>query len=125
MDQTLDTIFQDSQKWKGLIIDVRENSGGFAGMDVWLATRLTAEEYLAYTTESRDSLSGPVHFTPRQSVWVNPTTRPGYLGKVVVLMSRDTVSSGENIGHGVDGTKAGGRADRREYPRCLFGSVDA
>jgi hypothetical protein len=97
LDEALDTILADSQKWKGLIIDVRENTGGWAGMDVWLATRFTAEKYLAYTTETRDNLDGPLHFTPKQQVWVNPTTRPNYLGNVVVLQGRDSVSSGENF----------------------------
>jgi len=105
MDEALDTIFQDSLKWKGLIIDVRQNSGGWAGMDVWLATRLTAEKYLAYTTETRDNLEGPLHFTPRQQVWVNPSSRPAYLGKVALLIGRDTVSSGENFALALMGRK--------------------
>jgi len=96
MDQAFDEIYQTSGSWKGLILDVRQNTGGFAGMDVWTATRLTGERYLAYTTETRDNLDGPMHFTPRQQIWVNPAARPGFLGKVVVLMGRDTVSSGEN-----------------------------
>jgi hypothetical protein len=97
MDAALDEIFQNSKDWKGLIIDVRVHSGGLGRMDLSLASRLTGERYLAYTTEARNNLNGPLHFTPPQSAWVNPRTRPRYDGKVVILMGRDTVSCVEDF----------------------------
>lgn len=97
MDDALDQIFQGSATWKGLIIDVRSNGGGFGRMDRALASRLTGERYLGYTTHARVNLEGPLQFTPAQSAWVNPSTRPGYRGPVVILMGRDTVSCAENF----------------------------
>jgi C-terminal processing protease CtpA/Prc len=60
---------------------------------------------LAYTTQARDNLTGPLHFTPPQSVWVDPSPRPGYRGQVVVLMGRDTVSCSEDFAMATMGRK--------------------
>lgn len=55
LEEALDRIFRDSGKLKGLVIDVRHNWGGYDGLGLIVASRLTRRKYLAYFKETRDS----------------------------------------------------------------------
>lgn len=98
LQESLDTIFGGT-KLKGLVIDVRLNHGGDDPLGIEIASRLTDKRYLAYFKVARNNteLDAPLHFTDRQASWVVPSTRPGFKGKVVLLVGPDTVSAGETF----------------------------
>ena len=93
----LDAGFRDTHGWRGLVIDVRRNTGGADPWGIDIAARLTGAKYLAYSKQTRDNLDGPLHFTAPQECWVVPSTRPGYRGPVVLLTGPDTISAGETF----------------------------
>lgn len=97
LEAALDEIFKDADQMKGLIIDVRVNTGGADPLCLAVASRLTAVKYNAYSKVTRNSLSGPLRFTAPQRAWVEPSTRPAYRGRVVLLIGPDTLSGGETF----------------------------
>jgi hypothetical protein len=99
LDKSLDTIFSGSGKWIGLVIDVRLNHGGDDPLGIEIASRLTETRYLAYFKAARNNtdLDAPLHFTARQSSWVLPNVRPGFYGRVALLVGPDTISAGETF----------------------------
>jgi hypothetical protein len=97
LQSALDTIFQDSNRLTGLIVDVRLNNGGDDPLGIEIASRLTDHKYLAYSKVTRNNLTGPLHFTDPQQCWVVPVKRPGFRGNVVLLTGPDTVSAGETF----------------------------
>ena len=103
LDAALDDIFKGSKEMKGLVIDVRLNTGGADPLGVTIASRLTASRYLAYSKVIRNNLSGPLHFTEPQPAWVEPSSRPSFRGPTVLLIGPDTVSAGETFSMAVMG----------------------
>jgi hypothetical protein len=99
LQKSLDSIFDSSSKLDGLVIDVRLNHGGDDPLGIEIASRLTDKKYLAYSKIARNNtnLNAPLHFTDPQSIWVMPTARPGFKGRVVLLIGPDTVSAGETF----------------------------
>jgi len=99
LQKSLDTIFDSNIRRHGLVIDVRLNHGGDDALGLEIASRLTHKKYFAYSKIARNNtdLNAPLHFTAPQPVWVMPTTRPGFKGKVVLLIGPDTVSAGETF----------------------------
>ena len=99
LQMSLDTIFTGMEKLNGLIIDVRLNHGGDDPLGIEIASRLTEKRYLAYAKVARNNtdLDGPLHFTEQQASWVVPSVRPGFKGRVVLLIGPDTVSAGETF----------------------------
>lgn len=97
LEAALDDIFKDAHRMKGLIIDVRVNIGGADPLCVAIASRLTGVKYFAYSKVTRNSMSGPLRFTAPQPAWVEVSTRPGYRGRVVLLIGPDTISGGETF----------------------------
>lgn len=97
LQRSLTSILQ-GVKLNGLVIDARLNHGGDDPLGVEIASRLTDKKYLAYTKAARNnsSLDAPLHFTEQQAVWVVPA-RPGFTGKVALLIGPDTVSAGETF----------------------------
>jgi hypothetical protein len=63
LQSALDSVFRDAQHFRGLVIDVRRNSGGADPLGVEIASRLTGERYLAYSKVTRNNPDGPLHFT--------------------------------------------------------------
>ncbi len=98
LQESLDTIF-GGEKLNGLVIDVRLNHGGDDPLGIEIASRLTDKRYLAYFKVARHNteLDVPLHYTARQPSWVVPSARPGFKGKVVLLVGPDTVSAGETF----------------------------
>lgn len=99
LQNSLDTIFSSREKISGLVIDVRLNHGGDDPLGIEIASRLTEKRYLAYAKIARNSteLDAPLHFTEQQASWVVPSARPGFQGRVVLLIGPDTVSAGETF----------------------------
>jgi Peptidase family S41/Tricorn protease C1 domain len=99
LQKSLDLIFDSSIKFNGLVIDVRLNHGGDDPLGIEIASRLTDKKYLAYSKIARNNtdLNAPLHFTEPQPTWVMPTARPGFKGRVVLLIGPDTVSAGETF----------------------------
>ena len=93
----LDSIFQEAKNLRAIVIDVRQNNGGDDPLGIEIASRLTAAKYLAYRKITRNNLTGLLHFTPPQGVWVVPGTRPAFRGKIILLTGPDTVSAGETF----------------------------
>jgi hypothetical protein len=95
----LDAIFRNAGKLDGLVIDVRLNHGGDDPLGTEIASRLTDKKYLAYTKAARNNreMDAPIHLTPLQQTWVAPSERPGFKGKIALLIGPDTVSAGETF----------------------------
>lgn len=93
----LDEIFGRAGQLKGLIIDVRINEGGADLFGIEIASRLTANQYLAYFKNARNNSVGSLHFTQPEAVWVPVSSRPGFKGRVVLLAGADTLSAGETF----------------------------
>jgi len=93
----LDAIFGEANKLNGLVIDVRLNHGGDDQLGIEIASRLTDRKYLAYAKAARNNLTGPMHFTDAQDIWVVPSKGPNFHGDVVLLIGPDTVSAGETF----------------------------
>jgi hypothetical protein len=99
LQRSLDSIFEGAGKLKGLVIDVRLNKGGDDPLGIEIASRLTDKKYLAYAKAARNSISldAPLTFSEKQPVWVVPSARPSFKGKVALLIGPDTVSAGETF----------------------------
>jgi hypothetical protein len=105
LEAALDDIFKDAQQMNGLILDVRINTGGADPYCLAIASRLTGAKYLAYSKVTRNNLSGRLRFSAPQPAWVEVSTRPGYHGKVVLLIGPDTLSGGETFAMALMGRK--------------------
>jgi hypothetical protein len=97
LDAALDTIFADTRGWRGLIIDVRVNGGGADPLGLAIAARLTATPYLAYNKVARNDPDDDKKMTAAQPSMVTPSSRPGWRGPVVELISRYSVSAAETF----------------------------
>jgi C-terminal processing protease CtpA/Prc len=99
LQTALDSSFQGASKMTGLVIDVWLNHGGDDPLGFEIASRLTKTKYLAYRKVARTNidLNVPLRFTAPQESWVEPSTRPGFLGNVVLLIGPDTLSAGETF----------------------------
>ena len=99
LQRTLDSIFEGTEKFKGLVIDVRLNKGGDDPLGIEIASRLADKKYLAYAKAARNStsLDAPLTFSEKQPVWVVPSAKPTFKGKVALLIGPDTVSAGETF----------------------------
>jgi len=97
LDEALDKVFENADKLRGLIIDVRINRGGSDVKGVAVASRLAAKEYLAFAKRTRNDPHDPNRFTAREETMVRPSSRPHFHGKVVLLTGDNTVSAGETF----------------------------
>lgn len=102
LQRTLDTILtpartQGPGALKGLIIDVRVNSGGSDALGLQVAARLTGRPYIAYAKRTRDDPGNPAVFTTPQPILIRPACAPVYQGRVALLTGGSTVSAGETF----------------------------
>ncbi|MFF3894244.1 S41 family peptidase [Streptomyces sp. NPDC001812] len=95
-EQALDTVFAVAERdgWRGLVLDLRLNDGGFDELGIALASRLTDKPHFAFQKRARDTQAAS-GFTPYQKLRVSPSTRPGFHGPIALLVSDLTVSAGE------------------------------
>jgi hypothetical protein len=99
LQRSLNSIFEGTERLKGLVIDVRLNKGGDDPLGIEIASRLTDKKYLAYAKVARNStsLDAPLTFSEKQPVWVVPSAKATFKGKVALLIGPDTVSAGETF----------------------------
>jgi hypothetical protein len=97
--QVLDQVFtqQRVSTLKGLIIDVRNNSGGDDALGLQVAGRLTNTPYTAFTKQPRNDPKDQSKHGRLQTVTVTPATGPRYTGPIRVLTSELTISAGETF----------------------------
>uniref|UniRef100_UPI0012FEC935 S41 family peptidase n=1 Tax=Streptomyces prasinopilosus TaxID=67344 RepID=UPI0012FEC935 len=95
-EQALDTVFAVAERdgWRGLVLDLRLNHGGFDGLSLALAARLTGTSHFAFQKRARDTRAAS-GFTPYEKLRVSPGDRPGFRGPIALLVSDLTVSAGE------------------------------
>jgi len=94
LDSALDEIFSDPGL-HGLVIDVRCCRGGQDGYGLVIASRLATQKYLAYTKFARADPVDRNRWTPGDPSIVEPSSRPGFHGPVVMLTGLLTISAGE------------------------------
>ncbi|MFC9853452.1 S41 family peptidase [Streptomyces prasinus] len=94
--QALDTVFAVAERdgWRGLVLDLRLNHGGFDGLSLALASRLTDTSHFAFQKRARNTREAS-GFTPYEKLRVSPSDRPGFHGPIALLVSDLTVSAGE------------------------------
>lgn len=94
LEAKLDEIFTDFSKAKSLIIDVSSNTGGAAFIPVAIARRVIREPRVAWTKRVRTpaGFSGDVY-----TLRIEPSPSVRFTGPVVVLMSNNSVSAGEEL----------------------------
>ncbi len=97
LETALDGFFDSSGSWKGLVIDVRINSGGADPYGLAIASRLTDREYVAYAKQARNDPADPSRWTAEQPSNVTPSKRPGFRGPVVELIGIQSVSAAETF----------------------------
>jgi hypothetical protein len=95
LESALDEIFSDPGL-HGLVIDVRINFGGGDAYGLLIASRLATQKYLAYTKVARDPVDRN-GWTPGDPSIVEPSSRSGFHGPVVVLTGLLTISAGETF----------------------------
>jgi hypothetical protein len=95
----LNAIFTPARvtSWRGLIIDVRFNTGGDDQLGLQVASRLTNTSYLAYSKQARTDPNDPTKFGRLRPVTLTPFNGPRYSGPVRLLISDLTVSAGETF----------------------------
>jgi hypothetical protein len=83
----LDLIIARFQNAKGIIIDVRDNGGGFGYLVPLLASRFADQRRLAYTFVVKN---GPAHndFTTPVEVYVEPQGERQFTKPVIILTNR-------------------------------------
>jgi hypothetical protein len=96
LESALDTVFSDKHL-KSLVIDVRINRGGSDPYGLAIASRLTTNDYLAYTKQARSDPTDHNKWTSGDPNIVKPSKRPGFRGPVVELIGPNTVSAGETF----------------------------
>ena len=122
LDAALDTIFADTKGWRGLIIDVRVNGGGADPLGLAIAARLTSAPYLAYNKVARNDPDNAKQMTAAQPSMVTPSSRPGWRGPVVELISRYSVSAAETFTQALMGRRPA-IARVGEYTQGVFSDV--
>jgi C-terminal processing protease CtpA/Prc len=95
----LDKVFTRAHlsSWRGLVIDVRFNTGGDDALGLQVAGRLTDTPYTAYAKQARNDPADPTRHGPLRTVTVTPAAGLRYTGPVRLLISDLTVSASETF----------------------------
>ncbi len=93
-EKAFDDILEYMKETDGIIIDIRNNSGGIDQQSVYIAGRFTNKSKSAFTFRLKN---GTAHdsFTPFYDYTVKPEGNFQYLNKVVLLTHRFTISAAE------------------------------
>ncbi|MDT3399962.1 S41 family peptidase [Streptomyces sp. B1866] len=99
LDRALDAVLNPERtaRLRGLVIDLRVNSGGYDALGLKIAARLADRPYLAYAKRARNDPDHPMRHTAPQPIPVRPAHAPRYTGPVAVLTSGSTMSAGESF----------------------------
>jgi hypothetical protein len=92
-----DKIFAGTTNLKGLIIDVRTNGGGEDAFVLELASRFTNRKYLAFGKQALVDSADRLKFTDPESIYIEPSRGPKYLGPTVLLTGRHSASAAETF----------------------------
>ncbi|MBN2276001.1 MAG: S41 family peptidase [Bacteroidales bacterium] len=92
LDEALETL----KETDGIIIDLRNNSGGHEDEAVYIVGRFTEKEYEADKFRLKVG-PGENDYSPFYSYWIEPKGKNPYLNKVVVLTHRFTISAAETL----------------------------
>lgn len=92
----LDQIFSDFNAVKGLVLDLRENAGGFDGISQYVAGRFAEKDTRKlYMTARRKNGPGPNDFSAPVEWYVAPIGDRQFTKPVIVLTTRFTASAAE------------------------------
>lgn len=93
VNRVIDQVLTEMQDTKGIIIDVRRNSGGSEEIALNIMSRFIATRTHTYSQQER---LGSIR-TPLEKIYVTPQGERQYLKPVVVLTSNDTFSAAETF----------------------------
>ncbi|MGJ3559921.1 S41 family peptidase [Streptomyces sp. INA 01156] len=81
-EQALDTVFAVAERdgWRGLVLDLRLNDGGFDELGIALASRLTDKPHFAFQKRARDTQAAS-GFTPYEKLRCRPAPAPASTGR--------------------------------------------
>ena len=91
-DYELDFIFERYKDTDGLIIDIRQNGGGYVTNVFKLISRFSSGNVVLYRTQIKSG-EGKDDFTELEEVSATNNNKLKYLGKVAVLTDRGTFSA--------------------------------
>lgn len=91
----LDSVFVNFIKVKGLIIDVRDNTGGNDEFAYEVADRFTDKKVLGMSIRTRITHAGYEDFGELDRWYMEPKGNPNFLKPVIVLTNDKTVSAGD------------------------------
>jgi hypothetical protein len=99
LDRVLDAVFTPARvaALRGLVIDLRNNSGGDDALGLQLAGRLTATPYPAFGKQPRNDPKDQTRHGRLRTVTVTPADGPRYTGPVRLLTSELTISAAETF----------------------------
>lgn len=92
----MDAALQDLASLQGMILDIRDNSGGFDPNAQYVAGRLAAKEMLYMTTRKKNG-PGPNDFAETREWYVRPTGRQQFTKPIIVLTTATTASAAETF----------------------------
>lgn len=95
-EKFLDEAFDFLKETDGIIIDLRNNSGGNDNEAVYIVGRFTREKHSAYKFRLKNG-PGENDFTPFYTYYIEPQGKTQYLKKIVVLTHRFTISAAETL----------------------------
>jgi len=84
-------VLDDLGDLPAMVVDVRDNGGGYDGVALRIAGYLTDRKRLAFT-KAAGKRAG---FGPKQSVFIEPRGGHRYTGRIFLLTSRQTTSAAE------------------------------
>jgi C-terminal processing protease CtpA/Prc len=88
----LDFLLERYKNTKGLIIDIRQNGGGYVDNVFKLLSLFCNDERLLYDTQIKSGLADD-DFTNLESVYSNATEREVYENKIIILTDRGSYSA--------------------------------
>lgn len=95
-EKAIDQAFQFFANAKGLVLDIRDNSGGYDPTAQYVAGRFASERSL-YMTVRKKNGPGPNDFTSTQEWNVQPEGSSQFTQPIVVLTTDATASAGETF----------------------------
>lgn len=96
IEKQMDQILNELESTKGIVLDMRENGGGFDPTAQYIAGRFSGNRQHYMTVKKRN---GPARtdFTDPVEWYVEPTGDFRYTKPIVLLTSRATISAGETF----------------------------
>ncbi len=88
----IDLVLARFDNKKGIIIDLRDNGGGFSDLPLLLASRFTGQKRLAYQFIVKNG-SAHTDFTEPIDVYVEPQGRKQFTKPVIILTNRSCYSA--------------------------------